>query len=102
VLRVGREKNGLLSWADILAGLHRRHLQTVLVEGGATVVSSALEAGIVDKVYVFQSPKILGPGKSFSHGLAVRGLGRALELKPVDHRCIGSDFLTEGYVHRAH
>ncbi len=102
VLRVGREKNGLLSWADILAGLHRRHLQTVLVEGGATVASSALEAGIVDKVYVFQSPKILGPGKSFSHGLAVRGLGRALELKPVDHRCIGSDFLTEGYVHRAH
>jgi riboflavin biosynthesis pyrimidine reductase len=53
-------------------------------------------------VYVFQSPKILGPGKSFSQRLAVRGLGQAIELKPVDHRCIGSDFLTEGYVHRAH
>jgi len=51
---------------------------------------------------VFQSPKILGPGKSFSFGLAARGLGQAIELKSVEHRCIGPDFLTEGYVHRAH
>lgn len=102
VLRVRKGKDGLLSWPEILAELHRRQLQTVLIEGGATVASSALEAGIVDKVYVFQSPKILGPGKSFTHGLAVRGLGQAIELKPVDHRCIGPDFLTEGYVHRAH
>jgi diaminohydroxyphosphoribosylaminopyrimidine deaminase/5-amino-6-(5-phosphoribosylamino)uracil reductase len=102
VLRVGQEKSGLLKWADVMAGLHRRHLQTILIEGGATVASSALEAGVVDKVYVFQSPKILGPGRSFSYGLAARGLGQAIELRPVDHRCFGSDFLTEGYVHRAH
>lgn len=102
VLRVGREKNGLLRWADVMVELHRRQLQTVLIEGGATVASSALEAGIVDKVYVFQSPKILGPGRSFTHGLAPRGLGRAIELKSVEHRCLGPDFLTEGYVHRAH
>jgi len=101
VLRVGREKTGLLKWANVMAELHRRALQTVLVEGGATVASSALEAGVVDKVYVFQSPKILGPGKSFSHGLTVRGLGTAIELKRVEHRCLGPDFLTEGYVHRA-
>jgi riboflavin biosynthesis pyrimidine reductase len=66
------------------------------------VASSALEADIVDKMYVFQSPKIMGPGKSFSHGLTPRGLGQAIELTRVEHRCIGSDFLTEGYVHRAH
>ncbi len=100
VLRVRQEKGGLLKWADVTAELHRRQLQTVLVEGGATVASTALEAGIVDKVYVFQSPKILGPGRSFSHGLAARGLGRAIELKRVEHRCLGPDFLTEGYVHR--
>jgi len=102
VLRVSKGKDGLLSWPEMLAELHRRQLQTVLIEGGATVASSALEAGIVDKVYVFQSPKILGPGKSFTHGLAARELGQAIELKPADHRCIGRDFVTEGYVHRAH
>jgi diaminohydroxyphosphoribosylaminopyrimidine deaminase / 5-amino-6-(5-phosphoribosylamino)uracil reductase len=102
VVRVSKGKGGLLSWPEILAELHRRQLQTVLIEGGATVASSALQAGIVDKLYAFQSPMILGPGKNFSHGLAERGLGQAIELTRVEHRCLGSDFLTEGYVYRAH
>jgi diaminohydroxyphosphoribosylaminopyrimidine deaminase/5-amino-6-(5-phosphoribosylamino)uracil reductase len=100
VVRVNKGEDGLLSWPEVLAELHRRQLQTVLLEGGATVASSALEAGVVDKVHVFQSPKMLGPGRSFTHGLAVRGLAQAIELTRVEHRCLGSDFLTEGYVHR--
>jgi diaminohydroxyphosphoribosylaminopyrimidine deaminase/5-amino-6-(5-phosphoribosylamino)uracil reductase len=101
VLRVRQRKNGLLEWTDVLAGLHRRQLQSVLVEGGATVASSALEAGIVDKAYIFQSPKLLGPGRLFTQGLVPRGLGQAIRLESVAHVCIGSEFLTEGYVHRA-
>jgi diaminohydroxyphosphoribosylaminopyrimidine deaminase/5-amino-6-(5-phosphoribosylamino)uracil reductase len=100
VLRVAQEESGLLKWDAVLAELHRRQLQTVLIEGGATVASSALQAGIVNKVYVFHAPKILGPGKSFSYGLSRRGLTQAIELKRVEHRCLGPDSLTEGYVHR--
>lgn len=102
VLRVSRDKSALLSWPEILRELQRRQVQTVLIEGGATVASSALEAGIVDKMYVFQSPKMLGPGKSFTQRIAPRPLKRAIELERVEHRCVGSDFLTEGYVYRAH
>ena len=102
VMRVRKDKNGLLKWSDILTQLHRRHVQTVLIEGGATVASSALEAGIVDKIYVFQSPKVLGPGKLFTLGITPRPLRQAIELEQVEHRCLGADFLTEGYVHRAH
>ena len=100
VVRVNKGKGGLLSWSEILNELHRRQLQTVLIEGGATVASSALESEIVDKMYVFQSPKMLGPGKLFTRGVTPRGLGQAIELTRVEHRCLGSDFLTEGYVHR--
>jgi len=100
VMRVGKDKDGLLRWPEVLAELHRRELQTVLVEGGAAVASSALDAGVVDKMYLFQSPKILGPGRSFSQRVAPRPLKRAIELERVEHRCIGSDFLTVGYVHR--
>jgi len=100
VVRVGRSKDGLLSWPEILAELHRRKLQTVLIEGGATVASSALEAGIVDKMYVYQSPKMLGPGKLFTRGVAPRPPRQAIRLTRVEHRCLGSDHLTEGYVHR--
>lgn len=101
ILRVRQGKNGLLEWADVLTGLHRRKLQAVLVEGGATVASSALEAGVVDKIYVFQSPKLLGPAKLFTQRMAPRGLRQAIELRRVEHRCLGSDVVTEGYVHRA-
>jgi diaminohydroxyphosphoribosylaminopyrimidine deaminase/5-amino-6-(5-phosphoribosylamino)uracil reductase len=102
VKRVGKSRHGLLSWQEILGELHCRRVQTVLVEGGATVASSALEADIVDKVYVFQSPKMLGPGKSFTQGMTPRPHGRPIKLTRVEHRCLGPDFLTEGYVHRAH
>jgi diaminohydroxyphosphoribosylaminopyrimidine deaminase/5-amino-6-(5-phosphoribosylamino)uracil reductase len=102
VVRVSKDKDGLLSWPEILAELHRKQLQTVLIEGGATVASSALEADIVDKMYVFQSAKMLGPGKLFTRGVTPRPHGQAIELTRVEHRCLGSDFLTEGYVHRAH
>jgi len=101
VKRVSKAADGLLSWSEILGELHRRQVQTVLIEGGATVASSALEAGIVDKVYVFQSPTMLGPGKSFTKGITPRPHGQPIELTRVEHRCLGSDFLTQGYVHRA-
>jgi diaminohydroxyphosphoribosylaminopyrimidine deaminase / 5-amino-6-(5-phosphoribosylamino)uracil reductase len=100
VVRVNNGEGGLLSWPEILGELHRRQMQTVLIEGGATVASSALEADIVDKIYVFQSPKMLGPGKSFTGRVAPRSLKQAIELRSVEHRCLGPDFLTEGYVHR--
>jgi diaminohydroxyphosphoribosylaminopyrimidine deaminase/5-amino-6-(5-phosphoribosylamino)uracil reductase len=102
VKRVSKGADGLLNWFEILGELHRRQVQTVLIEGGATVASSALEVDIVDKMYVFQSPKMLGPGKSFTRGVSPRPHGQPIELTRVEHRCLGSDFLTEGYVHRTH
>lgn len=100
VVRVREEKRGRLLWQDILAELYRRNVTGVLIEGGATVVSSALEAGVVDKAYFFQAPKVLGAGKSFSMGMKPRSLKRAVVLKDVRHIELGDDILTEGYVYR--
>lgn len=100
VVRVRKGKKGHLLWQDILAELYRRNVTSVLIEGGATVVSSALEAGVVDKAYFFQAPKVLGAGKSFSLGMKPRSLKRALVLKGVRHIELDDDILTEGYVYR--
>lgn len=101
VVALGSNAGGLLSWPRILGCLYRRGLATVLVEGGATVASSALDAGVVDKVCAFHAPLILGPGRSFTQEMRARPLGRAIRLSRVEHRSIGPDVLTEGYVHRA-
>jgi len=100
VIRVREEKRGILNWQDILNELYHRQITSVLIEGGATVVSSSLEAGIVDKAYFFLAPKVLGPGKLFSQGIAPRDLKRALSLKDVRHIKLGEDMLIEGYVYR--
>uniref|UniRef100_A0A7V3PU66 Riboflavin biosynthesis protein RibD n=1 Tax=candidate division WOR-3 bacterium TaxID=2052148 RepID=A0A7V3PU66_UNCW3 len=100
VIRVRQERKGRLNWQDILNELYHRQITSLLIEGGATVVSSALEAGVVDKAYFFQAPKILGPGRLFSIGLKPRTLRTALTLKDVRHIELGDDILTEGYVYR--
>ena len=47
---------------QLLADLHRRGLQSVLVEGGPTVLNSMLAAGLWDEMRVFRSPKLLAAG----------------------------------------
>jgi diaminohydroxyphosphoribosylaminopyrimidine deaminase/5-amino-6-(5-phosphoribosylamino)uracil reductase len=100
VVRVQMQTRGRISWRDILGELYRREKMHVLIEGGATVVSSALEAGVVDKAYVFHAPKILGPGRSFSQCISARPLGAAIVLRDVRHTVLGDDVLTEGHVYR--
>ncbi len=100
VVRVGKDRTGRLSWKEIMAELYRRQVLSVLVEGGAAIASSALEASVVDKVSIFHAPMILGPGRAFSGGMKPRRLGRAIRLERVCHEVLGDDVVTEGYVVR--
>lgn len=100
VVRVRTQEPDRLSWQDVLSELYRRQVTNLLIEGGATVVSSALEAGVIDKACFLHAPKVLGPGKSLSHAMRSRRLKAALVLRDVRHQELGEDMLTEGYVYR--
>jgi diaminohydroxyphosphoribosylaminopyrimidine deaminase/5-amino-6-(5-phosphoribosylamino)uracil reductase len=45
-----------------LAGLRTRDLRSLFVEGGATLAGALLNAGLVDRLIIFQAPVLLGPG----------------------------------------
>ncbi len=47
---------------QLLADLHQRRIQSVLVEGGTALLNSFLEASLWDELRVFRSPKLLGAG----------------------------------------
>ena len=47
---------------QILADLWQRQVQSVLVEGGPTVLNALLHAGLWDEIRVFRSAKKLGDG----------------------------------------
>ena len=52
---------------QILHELHRRNLQSLLVEGGRRLLQSFLDAGLWDEIYVETSPQRLGYGVEAPH-----------------------------------
>jgi len=63
--------------AVVLSELHARGVRHVLVEGGATVASAFLRAGLADELVVYTAPKLLGAGTPSFFGLGVSTLAQA-------------------------
>jgi diaminohydroxyphosphoribosylaminopyrimidine deaminase/5-amino-6-(5-phosphoribosylamino)uracil reductase len=84
---------------SVLAELGRRSLQSVLLEGGAAVAGSFIEAGLVDKVTFFVAPKIVGGSESPSAiaGKGVELMSGAIELERVQTVQRGRDIEVTGY-----
>lgn len=83
----------------VLRELGRRSIQSVLVEGGATVAGSFIDAGLVNKVTVFIAPKIIG-GSDAPTAIGGKGIERmadALELERLEVVQRGRDIEVTGY-----
>jgi diaminohydroxyphosphoribosylaminopyrimidine deaminase/5-amino-6-(5-phosphoribosylamino)uracil reductase len=77
-----------------LARLAAEGVQSLLLEGGPTLASSFLDAGLVDKLLVYVAPAIAGDGPTLVAGIAgPRGLRR------FTGRPVGQDLLLSAYVH---
>lgn len=63
---------------QLLADLHRRRIQSLLVEGGTATLEGFLSAGLWDEIRLFRSPNSLGAGI-----LAPRPVGRRLNRENV-------------------
>ncbi len=87
-----------LNW--LMKKLGEMGITSVLIEGGSSLNSHALEYGIVDKVMFFTAPKIIGGKESFPSvgGKAFRKLSEAHQLKNITLKRIGEDILIEGYI----
>lgn len=69
-------------------------VQSLLLEGGATLAAAFLEQDLVDKLLVFLAPKLSGEGPGM-----VAGLPGKLALSRLEARSIGEDVLLQGYLH---
>lgn len=61
-----------------LSDLHRRGVRHVLVEGGPRIAAAFLRAGVVDELFSYVAPLILGDGAPAYPDLGVDTLGDAL------------------------
>ena len=75
-------------------------ITSLLIEGGAMINWAALSSGIVDKVFLFYSPKILaGTGAvPFASGEGFKHMTEAAQVKSLRIHRFGEDFAVEGYL----
>lgn len=87
-----------LGW--LFRTLAAQQVTSVLIEGGAQTIGQALKAGLVDKMFVFIAPKLIGDQNALSSvdGLLASNINQAIRLKNVRSQSIGSDIFLEGYV----
>jgi riboflavin biosynthesis pyrimidine reductase len=83
---------------EALRDLRRTGTRTLLVEGGARVVTSLLAGGLVDRAIVSVSPMILGAGRDAVGELGIRRIGEALRLANRTVHVAGEDLLIAGDV----
>lgn len=79
--------------------LGRQGYLHLLVEGGGETAASFLEAGLVDEVYWFTAPKIIG-GRAAVASVGGNGIARlkdAVSLSGVTCTPVGGDYLFHGF-----
>ena len=83
-----------ISW--LLPQLEKLGIHSVLVEGGAKVHASFLKSKLVDKIYLFLAPRILGDeGLSWCGALGIEKLIDTLNFKIVRTEILDPDLLLE-------
>jgi diaminohydroxyphosphoribosylaminopyrimidine deaminase / 5-amino-6-(5-phosphoribosylamino)uracil reductase len=87
--------NGRLDLHSVLHCLAQLEITSVMIEGGSTVNGAALAAGIVDKMFLYYAPNMLGEGAiPFSRGAD----SCPVSLRNIELHRFGEDFAIEGYV----
>jgi len=96
VLKIAGDNNGQVNLLKLMKKLGQEGIISVLVEGGAKVFSSFLKAKLVDKLFIFIAPKILGDGLNAIQNLELNRLSDSLKLHETHIRKIGEDYLLTG------
>jgi 5-amino-6-(5-phosphoribosylamino)uracil reductase/diaminohydroxyphosphoribosylaminopyrimidine deaminase/5-amino-6-(5-phosphoribosylamino)uracil reductase len=100
VLRVDADEAGRVDLASLLRELARRGVASVLIEGGRSLITSALRDRVVDRLVVCIAPKILGSGVDAVGDLGASCLGDALTFARVETWRCGVDLIVDGSLQR--
>ena len=82
-----------LSWVKALKFLRTSGVHSLFVEGGSFAFSQFLQFKLFQKVYIYQAPKIIGKGLSWSQGFKIQDLKSAVPLESWTTERVGEDLL---------
>lgn len=100
VIVVDKDKNDKVDIEKLLDILGQKNICSILVEGGATLSGSFVAKKLIDKVYFFIAPKIVGgkEAKTPVAGTGILNLQEALTLKDIQIEKLEEDILIIGRV----
>jgi riboflavin-specific deaminase-like protein len=102
VLLLGSDlDNPRVDLEGLLAELGRLGIRSVLVEGGARVITSLLSARLVDRLVVAVAPKIIGRGTEAIGELNINDLGSAITFIDFETHRLGPDLIFDGRLNSA-
>jgi diaminohydroxyphosphoribosylaminopyrimidine deaminase/5-amino-6-(5-phosphoribosylamino)uracil reductase len=99
VLQTPAGEDSRVDLGELLAELGRRDVVSLMAEGGGMVLGSLFDAGLVDKVYAFIAPVIIGGSRASSpvEGRGAEHMAGALRMEGAGVRNVGPDWLVVGY-----
>lgn len=86
----------------MLSKLGGMGIDSIFLEGGGQLNETFLRNGLIDEVYAFVAPKLVG-GKEAKTPVEGQGFARmseAVELKNVEVEMVGKDVLIHGLIER--
>ena len=92
-----------MALGEVLADLGAREIVDLIVEGGGQVLGSCFDQGLVDKVYAFVAPVIIG-GAAAASPVAGDGsatMAGAWRIEKARTQPVGDDSLIVGYPRRS-
>ncbi|MGF3054902.1 bifunctional diaminohydroxyphosphoribosylaminopyrimidine deaminase/5-amino-6-(5-phosphoribosylamino)uracil reductase RibD [Microbacterium sp. YY-03] len=79
--------------ATILADLHERGIHRVFIEGGPTVASAFLQAGLVDELLVYVAPALLGGPRVALDDIGITTMADIMRFAQPEITLLGDDIL---------
>lgn len=97
---IGTEGAHGVNLVELMKKLGEQNIDSILLEGGGTLNASALEDGIVNKVYAYIAGKLIGgmDARSPVEGMGIDRMADAITLQNVEIEKLGDDFCIVGYV----
>ena len=95
---ITKPDKGMVDLKELIKELGKSEIINVMIEGGSELNSSAINAGLVDKIMIFTAPKLIGNGKGAIGNLGITKIAKAINLKNPVCRLVGKDLLIEAYL----
>jgi diaminohydroxyphosphoribosylaminopyrimidine deaminase / 5-amino-6-(5-phosphoribosylamino)uracil reductase len=95
-----KANDGLIDVSDLLKLLGEKQITTILVEGGSRLLGYCFDNHLVDKVFAYVSPIIIGGegARTAVGGEGVAKVSDAFKLKKVRMEEFDNEFLISGYL----